>query len=97
MNRQLTRAFGLIGFFLMVMVAWAVERQHRRRPRFAVMERTILGLVTTIGWLMDRLPLPEAAWPGGGESGRIRLSSPACSERLMDRHRGAVSDHAAPL
>jgi hypothetical protein len=52
-------ALGSLGLFLLGLIGWAVERLQGRSPLDAVMARLVLGCVTSVGWVIDRLPLPD--------------------------------------
>jgi hypothetical protein len=53
-------ALGSLGLFLLGLIGWAVERLQGRSPIDAVMARLVLGCVTSVGWVIDRLPLPDS-------------------------------------
>ena len=51
---------GSLGLFLVGLIGWAVERLQGRSPIYAVMARLVLACVTSVGWVIDRLPLPDS-------------------------------------
>jgi uncharacterized protein YndB with AHSA1/START domain len=53
------RALGSLGLFLLGLTVWAVERLQGRGPLAAVLARLVLRSVTAVGWVIDRLPLPD--------------------------------------
>lgn len=53
------RALGSLGLFLLGLVSWAADRLQGRAPIAAVLERLVLNSVTAVGWVIDRLPLPD--------------------------------------
>jgi hypothetical protein len=52
-------ALGSLGLFLLGLIGWAVERLQGRSILDRVMARLVLGCVTAVGWVIDRLPLPD--------------------------------------
>jgi hypothetical protein len=52
-------SLGSLGLFLLGLTGWAVERLEGRSPIGAVLARLVLGFVTSVGWVIDRLPLPD--------------------------------------
>jgi hypothetical protein len=52
------RALGSLGLVLLGLTGWAVERLTGRAPIAAAFARLVLGCVTAIGWVVDRLPFP---------------------------------------
>ena len=64
-QKVIDRALGSLALFLIVLTGWAVERQQTG-TRADVLARLVLAGVATIGWTVDRLPLPAA-----GGNGRV--------------------------
>jgi hypothetical protein len=52
-------ALGSLGLFLLGLTGWAAERLQGRAPIVAVLARLVLKCVTAVGWVIDRLPLPD--------------------------------------
>jgi hypothetical protein len=52
-------ALGSLGLLLFGLIGWAADRLQRRTPIDAVLARLVLGCVTAVGWVVDRLPLPD--------------------------------------
>jgi hypothetical protein len=59
-------ALGSLGLFLIVLTGWAVERQQSGTRAGGLLARFVLAGVATIGWTMDRLPLPAKRGNGHG-------------------------------
>jgi len=59
-------ALGSLALFLIVLTGWAVERQQTGTWADALLARVVLAGVATIGWTVDRLPMP--AERGNGHS-----------------------------
>jgi len=53
------RGLGWLGLFLLGLTGWAAERLHGRTPIAGVTARLVLRCVTAVGWVIDRLPLPD--------------------------------------
>jgi hypothetical protein len=58
-DSAIEHALGLLGLFLLGLTGWAVERLQGRAPIDAFLARLVLGCVTSVGWVIDRLPLPD--------------------------------------
>ena len=58
-DSAIEHALGSLGLFLLVLISRAVERLHGGSPIEAVLARVVLGCVTSVGWVVDRLPLPD--------------------------------------
>ena len=50
---------GWLGLCLLGLTGWAVERLHERTPIAGVLARLVISCVTTVGWVIDRLPVPD--------------------------------------
>ena len=53
------RGLGWLGLFLLGLTGWAAERLQGRTPIADVTARLVLGCVTAVGWVIDRLPVPD--------------------------------------
>ena len=56
----LERSLATLGLFLLGVTGWAVERPRSGTPMTRLMARLVLGCVTAVGRLIDRLPPPRA-------------------------------------
>jgi len=52
-------ALGSLGLLLLGLTGWAADRLQGKTPSDAVLARLVLGCVTVVGWVVDRLPLPD--------------------------------------
>ena len=52
-------ALGWLGLLLLGLTGWVAERLQGRGPIADVPARLVLGCVTAVGWVIDRLPLPD--------------------------------------
>ena len=50
---------GSLGLLLLGLTGWAVDRLQGRTSIDVVLARLVLGCVTAVGWVVDRLPLPD--------------------------------------
>ena len=55
-------ALGSLGLILIGLIGWAGERLHRRALS-GVLARVVVGFVAVVGWVVDRLPLPNPPSP----------------------------------
>ena len=53
------RGLGWLALFLLGLTGWAVERLQGRTLIADVAARLVLGCVTAVGWVFDRLPVPD--------------------------------------
>jgi hypothetical protein len=53
------RGLGWLGLFLLGLTGWAAERLQERTPIAGVPARLVLRCVTAVGWVIDRLPVPD--------------------------------------
>lgn len=72
-------ALGSLGLLLILLTVWAVERLQSGAPMDAGLARLVLGWVTAIGWVVDRVPLPYPQRParnagGTGQTQFVRVS-----------------------
>ena len=56
-------ALGSFGLLLIGLTIWAVERLQRGALMDRVLARLVLAWVAAIGWIFDRVPLPEPQRP----------------------------------
>jgi hypothetical protein len=97
-NSVIEHALGLLGLFLLGLIGWAVERLQGRSPIHAVLARLVLGCVTTVGWVIDRLLLPDAHRRDRDDSTKERaLPSNSCDGGWCDCEVWEMADLVALL
>lgn len=64
------KVLGSVGLMLIGLIGWASERPHRRALS-EVLVRVVVGFVAVVGWVVDRLPLPNPPSPGAPMAGAI--------------------------
>ena len=86
-------ALGSLGLFIIGLTVWAAERLQGRGPIVAFLARLVLACVTAVGWVIDRLPVPDPCRrdrDDGTKNARhslVRRSVRAC---LREIHRGPL-------
>jgi hypothetical protein len=69
-NERLTfteSVLGSLGLVLLGLIGWAGEGLHRGALSEAL-ARVVVGFVTVVGWVVDRLPLPNSPSPSSRRS-----------------------------
>ena len=82
------QSLGSLGLFLLGLTGWAVERLEGRSPINAVLARLVLGCVTSVGWVIDRLPLPDPYRRDHDDSTKERALPSNIRERAPFLHDG---------
>lgn len=55
----LDHALGSFGLFMIGLTVWAAKRQRVGTRMNVVLTQVVLAWVTVVGWIVDRVPLPD--------------------------------------
>jgi uncharacterized protein YndB with AHSA1/START domain len=88
--QTIERGLGWLGLFLLGLTGWAVDRLPGRTRAAGFTARLALRSVTAIGWIADRLPLPDPRRatrndsPTGARDSFVRVELDAVIARPID-------------